>query len=75
LTYLIEECQKDLNNYYGFIEDIDAYERDMNREFRVKIAENADLNSLTEDIAKVIAKYNSHDNNGTTRKERRKKKQ
>jgi len=74
LTYLIKERQEELSEYYGFIADVDAYERDMNREFRVKIAENADLDSLTKDIAKVIAKYNGHDNNGTTRRAGKKKK-
>jgi hypothetical protein len=59
LAPLIEERIQELGRYEGFIDDIDSYEYNMQREFKHEVDEHKDLGPLLKDISKLVKKYTS----------------
>jgi hypothetical protein len=64
---VIEEKRQELENYQGFIQDVDEYESETYDEIRDYLDENLNLGLLKQDLQKVIDRWDSgyyfNDNN------------
>jgi hypothetical protein len=56
---VIEEKRQELNNYRGFIEDVDEYERETYDEIRDYLDGNLNLDLLQQDLQKILDRWDS----------------
>ena len=56
---LAEQRKAELEEYEGFIEDVDDYENEIHDQFQDAVDENLGMDSFLEDLRKIAEKWNN----------------